>query len=81
MSVTWWHPPIPVKGVKLGVISNVNSAERALEFLRAWNRSDLKSFRTAFTLCVEAMSDPEKVEPARKAFKAAARATGNLIAA
>jgi len=75
--MNWFSPPVPVSG-KPGRVNHINSAERALEELRAWNLVGSKRWRTAFEVCV-AIDGQATAADARKAFIAAAKAAGRLI--
>lgn len=66
------HPGEPV--------SEIYSAEHALDFLMEWPMQDGPLFERAVTACISASADPASAEEAHRNFVSFARASGILAA-
>ncbi|WP_163268004.1 DUF982 domain-containing protein [Chelativorans alearense] len=59
-------------------VSEIYSAEHALDFLMAWPVQKGPVFERAIAACLAASADPESVEEAHRTFSSFARASGIL---
>lgn len=75
----WWHPPVPVKGERIGLTDNIANAVAALRKLDQWGGKADPRLRAAIRKCSDALEGLATADSARKAFERAANATGRLM--
>ncbi|RVA10632.1 DUF982 domain-containing protein [Mesorhizobium sp. M7A.F.Ca.US.002.01.1.1] len=80
MAIHWFNPPVPVKGERSGMISNVNNVEAAAEHLIRWTNKG-PHWRRAVKCCVATIEGKATAQEARRCFRLAAIEEGMLLAA
>lgn len=78
MDAAQFRLPVRIQAAPGESISEIYSAEQALDFLLAWPHQQGRVYETALKACFAATVDVEAAERAQHAFRAFARLTGIL---
>ena len=78
MDAAQFRLPVRIQSAPGDPISEVYSAEQALDFLLAWPHHQGRVYEAALKACFAATVDVEAAEKAQQAFRAFARLSGIL---